>query len=193
MKSTEFLIIIILIISTFVFIKINRGDVVYIKSDIDKKSYLVRNVIDKQKVSNLLARINQNIDTIVQFLVDNKHKYNKYKKYIEQLEYRINGVIINESSASSSYTSYSVNKGEQLVFCVRSKTTNEIHSLNLMMYVALHELSHIACPEYGHTKLFKKIFKFITQIGINIGIYEKIDFNNNSAEYCGIYITDSIV
>lgn len=174
--------------------KISKGDVVYVLSDIDDEYYLVRNVPDKQEASNLLARIRQNINSLVIHLNDNINKYHDNKKYIEQLTNRISGSIINESSSNSSYTSYSVNKGEQIVFCIRSKRNTDImHSLNLMMYVTLHELAHVACPEYGHTPLFKKIFSFLTKVSIKLEMYRKIDFRNNPTEYCGLIIRDSII
>ena len=63
-----------------------------------------------------------------------------------------------------------------------------------MMYVVLHEISHVACPIYdNHGPLFKEIFAFITNIAIKINIYKKIDFMQNPEEYCGLTITDSIV
>ena len=61
------------------------------------------------------------------------------------------------------------------------------------MYVALHEIAHIACPEYGHTDLFKKIFAFFVLVAMNIGIYKKIDFNYDPVDYCGLTITESII
>ena len=99
------------------FIKISKGDVVYVLSDIDQEYYLVRDVDDKQEAANLLARIRQNINSLVIHLNNNIDDYPDNIKYIKQLTNRINGSIINESSADSSYTSYSVNKGEQIVFC----------------------------------------------------------------------------
>lgn len=194
MKSKEFLVIVILIISVIIFIKISKGDVVYVLSDIDQEYYLVRDVEDKQEAANLLARIRQNINSLVVHLNANIDKYPENDKYIKQLSNRINGSIINESSAESSYTSYSVNKGEQIVFCVRSKrSTTVIHSLNLMMYVTLHELAHVACPEYGHTPLFKRIFSFLTKVAVELGMYKKINFSKDPTEYCGLIIRDSII
>ncbi len=180
----------------FIMFKINHKDMTYVKSNIDNKYYLVRDVSDKQNASDTLATLRANMYQVNDYLYSNK--YNKgfieYKPYIEQLNDRIRNAIIIESSANSIYTSYSVNKGEQLVFCIRSvKRNNNLHDVNIMMYVVLHEISHIACPEVGHTDLFKKIFAFITKNAIDIGIYERIDFDNNPTEYCGIDITDSIV
>ena len=61
------------------------------------------------------------------------------------------------------------------------------------MYVALHEISHLACKEIGHTQLFKDIFEFIVIQAIEINLYKKIDFEENPTEYCGMTLTSSII
>ena len=86
-----------------------------------------------------------------------------------------------------------MNKGEELVFCLRSKEDKHFHDINLIMYVMVHELAHIACPEYGHTPLFNKIFTFLLKICIKIKLYKKIDFDTNPTEYCGMTVTSSII
>jgi len=190
-----FIIIIFSIILIFKKLKEEHGKI-YVASEIDGQQYLVRDLKDKQHASNQLARIRENINKIVEHLNDNKEsKYIEYKPYIEQIQNRgIKQVVIDESSENSIYTSYSVNKGEKLVFCLRSRQRkNKLHDLNLLMYVVLHEMAHVACPEYGHTELFKKIFAFFTNVAIEMGLYKKIEFNNEPAEYCGLMITESIV
>ena len=57
----------------------------------------------------------------------------------------------------------------------------------------LHEIAHIACPEYGHTPLFNSIFAFLTREAVEMGLYEKIDFQNNPVEYCGMMVNSSII
>ena len=194
MRISEFLIIIILIISIILFLNSGPNDVVYVKSDIDDKLYMVRDIEDKQQAANLLARIKQNIDQITKYLNNNIKNYPKYKKYIKQLDRNIKLVIINESDPYSTYTSYTVNKGEELVFCIRSKyVQNNLHSLNLMMYVVIHELAHVACPEHGHTDLFKDIFHFLAGIAIEQKLYKKINFLETPTEYCGLMIKHSII
>lgn len=99
-----------------------------------------------------------------------------------------------ENGEDSVYTSYSVNKGEQIVFCLRSrKNKDSIHDLNLMMYVVIHEMAHVGCPSIGHTDEFRMIFAFFTQQAIKLGLYKKIDFNNNPMEYCGMTVSESII
>ena len=195
MKLLWIFIFLLLITGIFIFLRSENYDVVYVKSDIDGQNYLVRDIEDKQHAANLLATIRQNIVTLSNHLYKFKDtKYVQYKTYIVQLNDKIQNMIIMESSKDNIYTSYSVNKGEQIVFCLRSrKIKDSIHKLNLLMYVVLHEISHVACPEYGHTPLFKKIFSFITLVAIEIGLYTRIDFVKHSEEYCGLTITDSII
>jgi len=193
MNAGWILLFLLLIIGIIIFIKYQKNNVVYITSELDHQPYLVRDLHDKQYASNMLAKIKQNIIIITNYLVTNKDKYPDYIEYINQLNTRIKNVEVLESTEDSVYTSYSVNKGEQIVFCLRSRNIrNKLHEFNLLMYVVIHEMSHVACPEYGHTPLFKKIFAFITQESINIGIYKRMDFANEPEEYCGMMITDSV-
>ena len=188
----ESILIIILIIITFVFFFINKNELVYIKSEYDNKEYLVNNVENRQDRANLISLIS--IRLFKKFLNKNINKYPKYKKYIININNNFleNKTAIIETDLNSSYTSYSVNKGDELYFCLTSKTTNELHDINLLMYVAIHELAHIACPEIGHTPLFKKIFAFLVNIAVEINIYEYINYNINPLEYCGMELNSSI-
>jgi hypothetical protein len=193
-------IILILIILLIFIIKHQKNDMVYVISDIDNKPYMVRKLLDKQQASNMLAKLHNNIYIFVQYLMDKityfptVQRYIEFKPYIIQLNNKIQNVIIQETPANTEYTSYTINKGEQIIFCIRSsEPPNNIHDLNLIMYVLLHELSHVACPEYNHTPLFKKIFKFICEEAIEMGIYKSIDFNTTPQIYCGMKIYDSII
>lgn len=185
-----------------VYNKYKKNNLVLVKSQSDNNYYLVRNVIDKQKASNLLGKLRNDIFRLSNYMKDNINKNDEFKKmepYILQLNRNIQDMEIRELEENSSKTSYSVNKGESIVFCIRSKDiskyikSNNIHDYNLIMYVALHEIAHVGCPEYGHTKLFKDIFHFFCKVAIDIGIYEKIDFINKPENYCGLNINDSII
>jgi len=198
MISETILIIILLLILIIYYYKLNYYKVVYQKADLDSKMYLVRDVHDKDKSANMLAKIRENILEINKHMIQNVSNYKDMEPYIKQLNDKIKDkeIVIQEGADDGIYTSYSVNKGEELVFCLRSrdpKKKDKLHDINLLMYVVLHEISHIACPEFGHTELFKKIFAFITTKAIELGIYKKINFRENNMEYCGMMITDSII
>lgn len=193
------IIFIIICVSICIYFKYTYPDMTYVKSDIDNNYYLVRNVEDKYVASNMLAKIRNYILELSDYLEKNKEnkKYNEYKEYIEILYKKAPDIILIESTEDSEYTSYSVNKGEQIIFCLRSKNSenmNKLHALNLITYVVLHEISHVACPIYdNHGPLFRKIFGFLTTEAIELGIYERINFNDEPKEYCGMTITDSII
>lgn len=191
----------------YMYYNMGHRDMTYVKSDIDGETYMVRNQKDKVQAANFLAKLKSDIYGITDYMMkkieDPKTAklpiYEEFRPYILQLNDKIKGVEIRESSANSGYTSYTVNKGEQIIFCIRSKAisaylkTHDIHDYNLVMYVMLHEISHVACPEFDHTPLFKKIFKFICEEAIEMGIYTKIDFASTPKEYCGMTINDSII
>ena len=171
-----------------------KTKMISVKSVVDDQFYDVMNLDDKEKAANMLGSIRKNINILTKYLYSNSDGYEKFKPYIVRLHKRFPRAKIYEGANDGVYTSYSVNKGDELIFCLRSiANKNKLHDLNLVMYVALHEIAHIACPEVGHGKLFVDIFEFITKSAIRIGIYEKIDFKNIPTEYCGLVINGSIV
>ena len=189
------LLILILIIFFYGIFIVNYGKVMYVESYYDGNQYLVQNSIHKEESAVLLSKLIERMRYLRDYLKENKEKYPDMKEYIDLLnrnfsDYRTN---IYEGDGENNLTSYSVNKGEELVFCLHSKKQNKLHDINLLMYVAIHELSHIACPEIGHGSLFKKIFNFLTTVSIEIKIYNKINFNLSPQEYCGMMLTSSIV
>lgn len=192
-QYNQLLLLIIIIIIIIIFIKSNKNDVLIIESPLDKQNYLVNNYLDKYDAANLLAQIRINILKLRKYLIENKKKYKHNKEYINLLDKRCDKIIIKENTENNNFTSYSVNKGEEIIFCLRSKIDNNLHDINMMMYVAIHEIAHVACPEIGHTPLFKKIFKFFLETGIKLNIYEYVNYENNIHEYCGIYIDQSIL
>lgn len=182
---------VIIFISIFLIIYyINRNNGLFIKSTIDEHYYYVSKVDDKQDVADMLALIKIKILLLIEYLQSHPNK--KYKQYVENLVNKIYTVKIKENMSDDN-TSYSINKGEELVICVRSKKTGKLHDINLIIYVVLHEISHIMCPEYGHTPLFIDIFKYVTNEAIKSGIYTRIDFENIPQEYCGLTIDSSII
>ncbi len=59
------------------------------------------------------------------------------------------------------------------------------------MFVALHELAHVATETIGHTKEFWHNFKFLIANAKKIGIYNPENYKQNPKMYCGLTITDS--
>lgn len=187
-------ILILFIVLYLIYNKIYETDnLIIVKSQIDNNYYWVRNKQNKSMASNILAKIKINIIKLVDHLKENKNKFPENLSHIKDLISRTKVINIMETPQDDKYTSYTINKGEKIVFCLRSKIFDELHDMNTLMYVVIHELAHVGCPEYGHTPLFKKIFKFLLKQSIEINIYESIDYRIKPQNYCGMVINEYLL
>ena len=168
----------------FLYYENRYSELTNVKSTIDNQDYLVRNRDDKVEAANLLAKMVASIRTLINHL--------KKEGVFKRLANKFKQENISESLSSSKYTSYSVNKGEKIVFCIRNKDPKEsLVSLNTIMFVAIHELAHIETKSIGHTKEFWDNMRELLKISIKLGIYKREKYEENPVEYCGIKITAS--
>jgi|UniRef100_A0A6C0BMS6 hypothetical protein len=168
----------------------HHNEVDLVISQIDHKHHLVRNLPDKEHAADLLAQIEQRIARLMTYLHD---KYPKDVRVSRLLE-KFDSNQISESSADSLYTSYSVNKGEKLVFCLRQKDSQEaLHDLNTMIFVAIHELAHIMTQSVGHTREFWDNMRFLleTAMSSDVAIYQYQSYHTDPQPYCGMTISDT--
>jgi len=167
-----------------------KGDVVFVKGK-NNEYHLVRNKEDKEQSALLLSQLKDRLDNLVNYLVK-KYKGTENHEKVMRLRRQFSKNNIQESSASSQYTSYSINKGQELHFCLRSKNEKEsLHDINTLMFVAIHELAHAMSVSFGHNKEFLENFKFLLKEAIEINVYTKVDYNINNKEFCGIQITNT--
>ena len=160
----------------------------YVKSKVDNKKYLVRKMPDKQHAADLLANLRIKLVKLCDYL---ELKHSDSKK-VYRLIKRFNSDNITESSPTEKYTSYSVNKGEKIVFCLRSRDEQQkLVDENVMMFVALHELAHIMTKSVGHTDEFWDNFRYLLKKAIKLGLYKDVNFEKNPVDYCGTKITNS--
>ena len=157
-----------------------------IKSSIDNREYTVQEKDDAKEAANLIAMIRKKLEIIVKHLI----KITPEDDYrIIMLKENFRPDNLKEGIDKPGYTSYSINKGEEIILCLR--TNDKIVDLNTMMFVVLHELAHLATKSIGHTEEFWDNFRWILEEAINIGIYTKQDFKKEAVEYCGMTITSS--
>jgi predicted metal-dependent hydrolase len=193
MKNT--IIFTITLVLLYIFIFINKTSLKYVESSLTGVKYLVKNNKDKKKSAELLEMLILRMYKLRNHLVKNIKNYPDMKKYIKLLKknFTKSRTTIYENSNQSDLTSYSVNKGEEIVFCLKSRKTNKNHEIDLLMYVAVHELGHLACPEIGHTPLFNRIFKFLLEEAIKLDLYKVTKYSETPTEYCGMVITSNIL
>lgn len=155
-----------------------------VKSKVDDNDYYVQDKKDAQEAADLIASIRKKLIMLVENLIKT---HPSDDKRIVMLKANFNPNKIKEGEEGTGSTSYSINKGEQIVLCLRNK--DKLMDINTMMFVVLHELAHIATESIGHTPEFWDNFKWILEESINIGIYQKKDYNKESVEYCGMTIS----
>jgi len=164
------------------------NEVIYVKSSVDNNEYLVRNLENKEEAANILANIREKLEKLCALM---KEKYPNDESVI-RMNQRFNSDNITESGKNNQYTSYSVNKGEKIVFCIRQKDENEtLVDENTITFVAIHELAHIMTKSVGHTPEFWENFKRLLKVAIANNLYTKEDYASNPKEYCGIKVSDS--
>lgn len=161
-----------------------------IVSDINGKKYCVRERTKIKEASNLLAITTEKLNK----LVDHLHKKYPEKKSVILLYKNYNPKKIKEILPTSEYTAYSENKGEKIAFCLSKVDKNDVDNLieeNTLMFVALHEISHLATETIGHGDDFWNNFKFIIEEAKKINVYQPIDYKKNKTQYCGTIIKDN--
>jgi len=164
------------------------NEVMYVKSSIDNKEYLVRNLEDKEMAANILAKLRFKLEKICEIM---KNKFPNDQS-VKRMNERFNSDNITESGKNNQYTSYSVNKGEKIVFCIRQKNENEsLVDENTLTFVAIHELAHIMTKSVGHTPEFWDNFKRLLKESVDNNLYIKENYSQNPKEYCGIKVSDS--
>lgn len=161
-----------------------------ILSDVDGEKYCVRDRRQLKEAANLLAMTTKKCKDLVDYV---GKKYPDDKR-VQRLVERFNPNTITETLPTSEHTAYSENKGEKLAFCLNKKSNEHNHKLidpNTLMFVAIHELSHIMTESTGHKQVFWQNFKFLITEAKEANIYIPVDYKKKPESYCGMDITDN--
>lgn len=167
----------------------NRFQEVFsVRSRVDNRKYMVNQAKDQQDAADTLARIRAKLERFSKYI---QKKYPEDERVI-QLSRLFQPDAIVEAKPEEKTTSYTINKGEQMVLCIRSRDDKrKLIDENVLMFVALHELTHIMTESVGHTTEFWDNFSFVLREALKLGVYHYVDFRSNPVKYCGVEITDS--
>lgn len=164
-------------------------------SSVDNLNYRVHDQhSNPQQAADLLAKLNNMlIDT--QEVLRNKFIRKKQGTPAQQAavmniltRYNPDNLVENSPQDPDGDTSYSLDKGRVVAFCMRDKKTQQLHNFPVMAFVALHELAHLALREHGHPPKFWAAFKFILIEAAAAGVYVSPDFSKRPEHYCGMNV-----
>jgi hypothetical protein len=170
----------------------------YTKSNLDNKFYRVRSASDKQKKADMLAIINIKLNTIIDNLRNSSYDSPNINYLLSNWK---NGVSIKEIGKMETDAAYVINK-RYMSFCLPDNNEG-LDQLNLMTYVAIHELAHIMSYETGHGPEFIKNFEFLLNYAKTLKyndpvsnqiqpVYIQLDLLNTQNHYCGVKLVNSI-
>lgn len=164
--------------------------IVSVTSSVDGQSYRVRDMPDKQAAADMMARV--------------RIKMNKLKMHVEtafpdkpqvaQLSknFEANPGRFYEATPEAEHTSYSVNKGEAVHFCLRQREGGDesLVQEDVITFVAIHEMGHMITASVGHGPDFWNNFAWLLKEAEAVKIYTHRDFRAHPVSYCGMKITD---
>ena len=183
--------IILFIILYFSITYYNDRNHTYVKAD-DGNQYRVQITEDNKESANLLS----DAITRVKTLLDHLKKSESQDIRTKTLLSRFNPDNITENDPQemkSGVTSYTVNKGEKIVVCLRQRNNNFVE-INTLMYVIIHELAHICdLTSQQHDEKFWNNFEWLLEHAVNIGIYNYVDYSKDQEPYCGMNITSNVL
>ena len=170
----------------------SKYPLVQVKSSIDGRNYSVRDMPDKQQAADLLARVRQKLQKLVEVL---RQRYPNKPQVIQlNQKFEADPKRFYEATPDAEHVSYSVNKGDSIHLCLRQREGNneKLVEENVMVFVGLHEMGHVITPASveSHGPEFWNNFGWLLREAESIGIYKYQDFKAHPVAYCGEKITD---
>lgn len=200
MKLYYILILLIVIAIIYLFYRLDQADLLsgrFSTEDFD----VIESYSDSGDAIKLMERINIRIMHLL------RHLKKKYCINVATSSCKINNTsdvgreiaarilknynfekIFENDPKTSKDTSYTIDKGEKMYFCIRNKKDHKLIDDDTVLFVALHEISHIGNSTWGHDRSFWRTFKFVLKEAEAAGIYTPVDYARRPITYCGLFV-----
>jgi hypothetical protein len=174
-----------------------------VTSTVDNNAYVLRNkyktASEMQKSADTLAEINARVLRLIDHIVTTYANDPKKADIGRRLRTSYKKNTLSEAAVDVRYTTYTIDK-QDIHICLRTRNEqHELYDMNVLMYVLIHELAHMANydsngnPILGHGKDFMRVFKFLTKEAVAIGVYQYRNYAAQPQEYCGMTITSNVL
>lgn len=151
-----------------------------------------------QRAADTLAALNGRVIDLMRFLRGRYLRgadgelHPERREAVRRLLARYNPDNLAENSPKdpSGDTSYTLDKGAVVAICLRERDprVNDIHDLDTLTFVTLHEMVHIAIEDVDHPPRFWSAFRFILEEAEDAGIYTSPRYAQAPRQYCGVKI-----
>jgi len=164
--------------------------IVTVTSSVDGQTYRVRDMSDKQEAADMMARIRVKMNKLKVHLEGAFPDKPQVKQLSRNFEANPNRFY--EATPDADHTSYSVNKGEAVHFCLRERegANESLVKEDIVVFVAIHEMGHMITESIGHGSDFWNNFAWLLKEAESIKVYAHRDFRAHPVSYCGMKITD---
>lgn len=158
-------------------------------SNLNGKKYGIQETLPySHETADKIAKVELFIDKFINYL---NNKYSNTDIRVNRLVSRLHNIKIEESPFEEGTSSYTLNKGELIAVCLRNKNDKNFHNFDLLKFVIIHELAHVASVSTGHNAEFLRNFKWLLQEAKNANIYTPVDYSKNPITYCGVHVSNN--
>lgn len=184
------ILIVLILLGIWAYVNYKRK---YLVQAFDREAYRVSAPYSKVE-SDMLARINAFTIDLLRYL---RAKYDggdeltsRETRITRRLLERYDQNVLQENIPTNiKYTSYVLNKGDEIAFCLKKKEDGSMHEFNDIQFVVLHELAHLGIEHFGHTRLFWATFEFLITEAMQAGLYTPKEYQKHNITYCGVKVT----
>ena len=173
---------------TLIIVENNELFIEYRNSKLNNKKYGIQEEFNKSdEAVELLAKLHNHMNDFVTDLqkkIPSDERVKRLVKGFRRAEI--------EEAPNDDGSSFTINKGDLVAICLRHKKDGHpFHDYNTLLFVIIHEMSHIASISEGHNSEFITNFKWLLQQAKELGYYEPVNYNNSPMTYCGVKVTNN--
>jgi hypothetical protein len=183
-------IVLIIFFTLVVLIILERNEffLEYRNSKLNNKKYGIQEEFNKSdEAVELLAKLHNQMSDLVSDL----EKHYPSDERVKRLVKGFRRAEI-EEAPNDEGSSYTINKGDLVALCLRHKKDGHpFHDYNTLLFVIIHEMSHIASISEGHNSEFITNFKWLLKEAKTFGYYEPVNYQNSPITYCGVKVTNN--
>jgi len=189
--STVIVFIVLILFFTIIILIIIENNELFIEyrhAKLNNKKYGIQEEFNKSDDAvELLAELHTNMD---KFITDLQNKFPNDERVLRLAKGYRRAEI--QEAPNDDGSSYTINKGDLVAICLRHKKSDHpFHDNNTLLFVMIHEMSHIASISEGHNSEFVKNFKWLLQQAKSLGYYEPVNYKKSPITYCGVNVTNN--